>query len=491
MPDFRSLNTAKNRIPSISIDNYTFSHDKKSAGFKAVLNWSCENPNIRMFKIYKSVIGADLLKKDYSVDELTMSRLTEKRSFPLDNKILYDKNFFTKNKSVNLKTSSESYSQVYKDSSTSVFFEVGFVRADNSRRYSFVDRNVKFGESYYYQITGITNDLRETPKTKPVLVSAELPSNPPPPDVVQMKITAEGILMTMGNSKSGSTIRGYEVYRLNKKTKKYEFIFFVEKKEICDFVSFIDSPDQLGEMEHYKIFSVDIFNAKSISARKERIIFDTIFEKKRKSENPKFVITKDKNFVVLKIYNTGSRFFRVERRDVWKNETGFSLKSKNGIFWNSTNYIGKNDEFVEFFDYSAMSGKDYQYKISNLEDLGDVGGFVITPTITIEEGLNYSSFDEDREAEDEEVVLEGLRVSVRDKKRSPCLLSVKWNYSGGESNFFKLVFTSGQDNEIEIDSSLSEVLLELEKGKEYSFDFKVCSDDGKVLMNKKGNSVKT
>lgn len=491
MPDFRSLNTTNSRLSSISIDSYSFVHDAKSGGFKASLKWFCEDKRVRLFKIYKSVLGADLLKRNYKVDELALSRLTEKKSFALENKILYDKNAFTKNKSIDLTSNGDSHRQSYKDSSTSVFFQVAFIRSNNTGEYTFVDRNVKFGESYYYQIVGVVNDLRETPKTKPVLVTAELPSAPPPPDVVTTKITSEGILMTIGNRNHGSMIQGYEIHRLNKKTKKYELVFFVVKKEISDFVNFIDSPDELGFEEHYKIFSVNIFGTKSISSKKMSVIFDTIFEKKRETEIPKFELFKEENSLKIRIYNTNSRFFKVERKDLSRNEQKFSLKSKNGIFWNQSNYFDINKEYIDFIDLSVRENENYQYKITNIENLGDDGGFVITPSIKFEEGLKYKSYDEDPESKNKNASLTDLQVFVKDRKRNPSLVYLRWNHSGEDSNYFKLKFTSGMSENLEIDGSLSEVLIELDKGKEYSFDFCVFSEDGELVLDKKGNSLKT
>jgi len=491
MPDFRSLNPTNTKLPSIAIDSYDFYHDPIAGGFKSKLRWTATDPRIKVFRVFRAKIGADMLKKNYKVDELTLSRYTQKKSFPLYGKILYDKNSFSKNKSVDLKTDSTAHTQTYQDSSTVNYFQVGSVRSNKSGDYSFVDSNVKFGESYYYQIQGILSDLRTTSLSKPALISGEVFDYPDHPDFTSLKVSSDGILMTIGNTNGGSKIRGYEIYRENSDTKKYEFIFFVEKKQIDDFVCFIDGPEKIGTLIKYKIFSVDLFGNKSINSKRREIFFDTIFEKKRDTEIPKVRIFRDQNYTIVRVYKSETfKFFNIKRKDVWLNESGFSFKTKNGISWQGTIGFSENTDYTDFIDPTSHEGKIYQYKISSLERTGEEGGLFISPAIQIDSSLDYYSFDRTELKEKNELKFENFSFTIKDRKRERGLLSLKWTHSLPESFYFKIVFTSGKKDVIYVDSMLSEVFLQVEKGKEYSFDFFVMTEKDVVAFEKKGNSFK-
>lgn len=488
MSDFRSLNNFNSRLSNLTIDSYTFRHDPKTGKFKVSINWECLDANVRVFRIFKAKVGADLLKKDYKVDEVALSRLTQNKSFAVENKILYDKNFFTKNRSVDLKTDSNIYSQLYKDSSTLNYFHVHSVRSNSFRKYSFVDENVKFGESYFYQIVGIMNDFRQTPTTKPVLVTCELTENCDPPEILNLKVITEGILFTIGNPKQGSKIKGYEIYKFNNKTNKYEFLFFVEKKAIEDFVCFIDSPEEVGQLIKYKVFSIDLFGNRSLNSKKTSIVFDTIFEKKRQTQIPKARIFRDENVTKIRVYKSeNSSFFNVKRKDLWLNEKQYSFKSKNGIFWDGSIFL--NEEYFDFVDSTAFENKDYQYKISFFEKTGEEGAFFESPSLTISKDLNYFSFDESLEKEKTQIKLVDFSFFVRDKKRSPALVSFSFRHEPSEEDLvYKLSFP---DKDIVIDPLNDNVVLELEKNKEHKFDFFIMSaEDGQILIERKGNNIK-
>lgn len=487
MSDFRSLNNFNSRLSNLTIDSYAFHHNPKTGKFKVSLNWESVDPNVRVFRIFKAKVGADLLKKDYKVDEVTLSRLTQNKSFSIENKILYDKNFFVKNKSVDLKSDSNIHSQLYKDSSTLNYFHVHSVRSNSFGKYSFVDENVKFGESYFYQIVGIMNDFRQTPATKPVLVTCELTENYDAPEVLNVKIITEGILFTIGNPKQGSKIKGYEIYKFNNKTDKYEFLFFVEKKAIEDFVCFIDSPEEVGQLVKYKVFSVDLFGNRSLNSKKTSIVFDTIFEKKRQTQTPKVAIFRDENVTKIRVYKSeNSTFFNVKRKDLWLNEKQYSFKSKNGIFWDGSIFL--SGEYFDFVDSTAFENKDYQYKISFFEKTGEEGASFESPSLTISKDLNYFSFDESLKKEETEVKLKDFSFFVRDKKRSPALVSFSFRHeSNKEDLMYKLSFS---DRDILIDPLNSDVVLEFEKNKEYKFDFFVVSENGQILIERKGNNIK-
>ena len=226
MPDNRSLNPYKKFYPAPEIQSYKIISDKCFRGFRNEIVWTHSDKSTRIFRIYRAKIGAVATKKKYTIDNLALQRLTQLKSYDLPNKTLYDKSLFVQNSKVSFAQSDTTrHDQVGSDPTTFVYKEVGYVRANKTKSFKFIDRDVKFGQTYSYVITGLNNFLRESQKSQPLIVTTELVEMTPLLTYLSGCTIPEGILLRMGSDK-GDQVRGFEVFRLDEETKRFEKIFF-------------------------------------------------------------------------------------------------------------------------------------------------------------------------------------------------------------------------------------------------------------------------
>lgn len=463
MPDYRSLSLQKVPLKPISFSGYKVVHNSKSRGFKVVLEWEYDDRSVMLFRVFKAKVGADLLKKDYEVDNLTLQRYTQKKGYPLENKILYDKNLFVENNSVKFKSESTAFKQKSMDSSTVSYSFFKSTRRHPSGKYKMTDYDVKFGETYYYQIFGVSNDLREVQQLKPLLVTIEDFSTVQPPEVVKHKITPEGISFCVGNTDQGEKIRAYDFFVKTEDEEEYSFLFRAEKNEIGDFVNFIHGPEEIYKKYSYKIFSVNLFNEKSLHSTEYQVYYNPI-SKRNLPSTPKVEILRDGNalkILVYKIENCPS--FSIKRRDVSLYEKGFSLKTRNGIFWDSTIQF-KEQEFVEFIDFSVDDNLLYQYQIEFLGPAYTKDRVYVSPILSNSEGLFISNFEK-KEKEDEKLCSMGpVDVSIKDKKRSPAIVRFDWT-NQGSFDFYEFDFLDYK--KVKIDGIYNNAILEFPVGKKF------------------------
>lgn len=490
MADFRSLNPYKKRLITPKISTFRVRKQDKG-GFKNEIFWQYPaDSSVRVFRVYRAKVGAALTKREYKIDELTLQRLTSKIS-PVSTKLLYDKDKFVQNSKLKiLNTSKGRYEQKEKDPTTYNFKQVGTVIADRSGTYKYTDTAVKFGQSYAYAISGIGDFFRETDESQPVIVTTEIIEETPEPSDLKLSPVPGGILMTMW-SKNGSQIREFEIYKRNSVTQKFEYLDTVSKKENSNIVSYIDAPERLRERLVYRVYSVDLFGKKSLTS-KEASIFYSPISNKPEGDPPQVQISQDSTAIKIEVNKDPAAFgFKVERRDVWIHEQGFSRKTKNGETWQGVFSFSKDSDSEVFFDTAVKRGRIYQYRITLVSKMGLDISYYISPIFRYgdEESFKSREFLEESARESEDPKIESFNVRIRDKKRRPQLIEMNWHISGGA--WSHLVIHYNEESFV-VDSIHDKIYsTKFKPGRKYILKVDLFDEDKELKDSREGIVVNT
>lgn len=478
MPDFRTLKRKK--ILDIPIiESYRINRDLRFYGFNVSISWRYSS-QAAAFRIYKAKRGSTTLKRNYLISNLALTRFASIKNFPLNNTILYNKAVFGQNSKVKFeKSDSNRFDTAKTDLTTYNFREIKMIRANNNGFYTFVDRNVKFGESYAYVITALGSDFIESGKSNPVIVDVEDIIHPHAPDYFSAKRSNLGILLTIGASDKDDDVVAFDVYKRKKGEIKYEFFDQVKKEKKERFINYLDTSVFPGFVYEYKVYSIDLFGNISYEAKYDQEIFDVLVERKGDIPFPETEIKFNNNAVYISVFKNHKNIIGaiIERQDVWQFEKGFTQKTNNGNKWQRIVFFGENGE-AEQIDLSAKIGRIYRYRISTIKPNGQIASYFITPYLKIKEGILFSNKTNRSNEESSKISIRNFDVEIEEKKRIPPLVKLSWQIDGN----WDYLIIKYEDKNIRVDNIHTSIILNnLEKGKKYIFSIEVKNLNGDTL----------
>lgn len=454
-------------------------------GFKVDLSWryqSDKSTDIIGFKIYKANLAKPMLQKNYIIDQRALEKTSKNNNFNLNN-LLYNKSLFSQNSKVKFENSnSEKYNKT-EGPLSEYSYQFIFFRPVNKERdkndYSFSDKNIKFGESYIYYISAVTNSLKETSPV-PILVNAEVLQYPDKPEYISSSETDDGILLIFGN-KSLQNISEYLIFKKSTDDQNY---FLADKIEAnTNFHYYTDINIYPKKTYSYKIFTKDIWGNVSLTAAETTRAFGytplfTSIENK-----PLVSIVSDNNLFVFRIKNGNPKSvksIKIERRDDWRFERSFSVKVDENSTNNSFHFFDSS-EFVNFTDKLVYKDRAYSYKITCYNSSGFPICYILTPPLKI--GDSYRNFSENSKD-----IAPGkfsyFDIEVINKNERPAKVKFSWKINGDWS----YLLIKDEKREIKIDSFHNFAIIDFDGGVKYSLTAEVFlnskktdSRDGMVL----------
>ncbi len=463
MTDIRSNSQKRNVLPAVSIKNYEIIVDK-SLGFNVKLNWEYQNNNVVLFKVYKKKLQKSLLDKDFVIGQAALERTTGNQTRTSVNTVLYNKNFYVQNSKVKIENTSINHTQIETNLADGAYKEIGIVKySNNNGRYTFFDKDTRFGESVIYYITAISRNLKETAPELLRINIQEL-STPPFPQNLSILEKDAGLLLTFGNKKS-QNITSYVLYK--KSNQERDFSFLAEVKNDNDTIFFYDTEVLPKKVYNYRVYSKDMFgNISTTSAEKTGVfnynILTDIFLK------PKFYVDRQDDFLKIKIVNQYPNDIigaRIERKDLWRFEKSYSIKEYNNIPWDNIFYF--NDNVIEFIDKTTQKDREYSYKITCFGKNHFPKTYTFSPAIKV--GETYK--------EEEDFIFDYVAPSITlidstviNNKQNPSFIKFKFLIDGDWSY---LNCKINNEKTIKIDSLHDEVFIPIEDDRKNSVIFEL------------------
>lgn len=486
------------------IGRFSIERDSAFIGYNAKLRWVYDNKSIIGFKVWKSISPKVLLRKNYLISQNALERTTGLKSRDAQGTTLYNKAYFSQNSKVTFFNSETSrydkQDEVDEVQESAKFVEVGFVEKNNSGEYEFIDKRVKFGETYYYCLTAVSLDFFETDPSDTVEVSIEDTRHPDPPTSVSGVSSGQSITIFIKNNKSLEDIQKYEIYRREDDESTYALLGHITADN--DDVSFVDSTVLPGIRYYYKVYSVDFYENKSFFSEPLEVVHYGNYPLKADSKFPDFdVLVSDGTIIINGIKNHPNTIgHKIERQDSWRFEQGFNLKSYNGISWQNL-YKFDNSGSYEFIDRSVSQGRSYRYRVTCIDKNGHQSKNFITPHIEAVNGTSLS-FRDDKQLNIEEVNIVNFSAEVEDKKEVPLFVKIQWEISGNWSYLLieiEKISTSGEEIEeserikiVKIDNIHNSIFYEgLQEGSTYYLRMRVFDiDDDLVATTDQDTEVK-
>lgn len=489
MPDYSSFKPTRTLSAPSNI-NYSVERDIRFYGFRIKLNWEHLDRRVKIFRIFKARIKENILNKNYTISNLALERLTPVKSFPINNKILYDKHVFVRNEKVDFVDGSETVP--FRDSGkteTYDYLETATIAANSNQVYEFIDKNIKFGETYSYIISGIANGFRETQKSAPITITVEDIVSPNKPVYFKAENIGSGILLTAVCDIDEDVV-GFDLYRKRQDESESIYLDRIIKRDKSKQIVYFDELVSPGFEYEYKIFSVDFFENKSNEGLISNVIFDTNFTSKGNTPIPEITVKEDSQKILIEVIKNHKDIAgaRIERQDVWRFEKGFSIKTNNGASW--PGLIDFNEEGkITFIDISAKKDRIYRYKVSLFKKNSVQTSDYVTPNLKIEEGLFFSSNKKQEEIIKEKAKFNSFSIETINKKSNKPIIKLKWNINNHNWDYIFIRFDNGQ--ELKIDNIHNEIYYDkLEKGKMYKIDAFLCDGDEIIQDSRRGAIIK-
>lgn len=477
MSDIRSR--AKNAFTKpVSTINFEVVRDIAFRGFYVKINWDYdvnEFPDVVAFKVYKAVMPKPKLKKDYVISQKTLEKTSAIKSNP-SNSQLYNKSVFSQNSKVKFEISNSSqHDKTEGNLSEYSFSSVSVLRANkNSKLYSFADRNVKFGESYMYYVTALSNNFKET-NPSPILVNVESLAPPNPPAYFSVTQTDIGLLLIFGSTKSNDVSK-FRVYK--REDSEPFFQELIEMDAGGDMQHFIDSEIFPKKNYVYRVYSEDIFGNISLVGNEKTGMF-TLFPSTTTNLEFQPSIQIDKfegsDFVRIRVRNERPdkvSSVRIERRDDWLFEQKFEIKSYDDKPWPNNHFFNEN-QVVDFIDRTTSVGRVYSYRVTAFNKVGIPVSYFVTSPMTVGEIKGVLNVQSPKFVQPKIISFD---IEPVNSKQNPVFVKCSWKLSG---NWSYLLIDTG-DGEVRIDNLHSEVFLNnFKPGRRYELSVKLFGPDNK------------
>lgn len=425
-----STNDPRPSTPEIL--SFKIERDSGFAGYRVRFRWVSDvDPNqIIGFKIWKANSSRVMLDKKYEISQASLERLTSIKSFHTPNNVLFNKMFFSQNSKVTFFDSNSTRFDKPNETtefSQLKFVEIDFIKEELDGLYEYKDRNVKFGETYYYSISLVTKNLEETQRAEPIQINIEDLEIPDAPKF-SVEESATGALINIYTNTKAEDVTAFLVYKRREDEKHFEKV--VRLSAEGNVVNFIDSKIIPGKKYFYKVYSVDFFENISYYSEEQSFIFGSIFSSKKGTQFPTLTITaeSDSSTIEIKNLDDGIIGYRIERRDVWKFDKNFEIKTYNQIPWPSINFFNEENKII-LVDRTVKSQRAYSYRITGIRKNGSLANFWVTPSLKISDDLSYSS-KLAPENKDKNLLLKSFSINIIDERQSPIYSKVSWNFEG-------------------------------------------------------------
>lgn len=475
MTDIRSQ-ARKIAVKNVNDLTFEVKRDLVFTGFKIKLSWSYDvrqYPGVIGFRIYKAVLPQPRLKKNYMISQRALEKTTGLNSFSVKSNILYNKSLFSQNSKVKFENSnSTQHNKTEGFLSNYSYISLHLIRPDfNKTSYTFEDRSIKFGESYSYYVTALTTDLRETTPV-PVMVNVESLAHPPPPSVFQVSESDRGILLIMGNNEDRNIVR-FKVFKREDSEKN--FVLLADIDNNTENVFFLDTEIIPKKHYVYRVYSEDIFGTLSLYGIEKIGTFRYIPIMTNIEYQPSVQIDGDAiNGVRIRIRSERPdkiHSVRIERRDDWRFERKFEVKTYNNMPWENNHFFV--DGQVDFTDKTALANRAFSYRITGFNKAGFAISYFVTPPMI--PGEIHGLLNEQKpKGETPRIV--SFDMDVVNSKQNPVFVKCSWKISGDWSY---LLLNTGE-KQIRIDNLHESAFLgDFTQGRRYSMSVEVFGLDGK------------
>lgn len=491
----------KPQIPSINA--YKIERDVKFLGYKVRLAWTSDfdQSKILGFKIWKSNSPVVMLDKEYVITQASLERLTGIKTFYAQNNVLYNKIFFSQNSKVKFfDSNSNRFDKINEEENLLKlqFSQIDFVDKNEEGLYEFTDKNVKFGETYYYAISLVTTSFFETSTSAPVRINIEDLEFPDPPKFEISESPNGAILFISTNVKSEDVV-SFDVYRREENEETFEKVANVLSEG--NNVSFIDSTTIPGKKYYYKVYSVDFFGNVSRYSNEKFFTFDSIFSSKKDSLFPSFKISSRDGVFYINLYKNSEDIvgYKIERKDVWKFDNGYEIKEYNYIPWPNVNFFDQNG-IVEFIDRGVSKGRTYSYRVTSVRKNGVSATYWVTPPLEVSDEIMYEA-NIKAQIPEPDVFMSNFSIDILDSKQFPIYAKLEWETTGNWTHgiiYIEKYYGSNNSESIEtlpgirVDSIHKFIYLDnLEDGYNYNITMNLFDkDDNLVFRISDENSIK-
>lgn len=442
MPSPATIKLFRSRraVTTPQIGSFEIIQNSAFIGYRTKIKWKYDDPNIVGFRIWRAVSPKVSLKKNYLVPQKALERLTGLKSFHSRNSALYNKQFFSENSKVKFfQSKSTRYTKPdeTEEVETFRFQQVGFVKKNRylvggkrSSLYQFTDRRIKFGETYLYVISAITTGMFESKKSRSVTVRVEDLLYPDAPKGVKLSVVGSSIVVNIDVRTEAKDVAGFSIYRKEDNEKNFIKVADINADEL-NIVNWIDQSVIPGKAYTYKVYSKDFYGNLSFSAPEHRIRYDAIgFVRKGDAPLPEFDLKIDTGKVVFTGRKNSDEIvgYRIERKDVWRFEEKFEIKSFGGISWPNVNLFDESGS-VELVDRSVTSGRVYQYRVTSIKKNSSDATFSFTPQIRIQDGFKFPEEKKAKE-DDKKTDLLYFNTSIESVKQKPIFTKISWAIKG-------------------------------------------------------------
>jgi hypothetical protein len=473
MPDVRS---SKDVLDLLPITDLKYEVEiNASYGFRVNLNWTYGslNPKVIGFKVYKTILSKNLLNKKFSISQKTLEATTFSPNPKATANILYDKSAFLQTDKVKIENSnSDSYNKV---ESESLFQSITFVNYNKNFSvvdYSFVDKNVKFGESYSYYVTAVSDSLKETIPV-PINVNVEFLKHPQPPDHLSSSETNQGILLVFGN-KTKANISEYLIFRKISGEENFVLLDVVDSN--FQFTYYTDLSIEPKVLYVYRVYSKDIWGNVSLDSKETERSFSYTPRFTSKFNEPvvNFEPYSDGMSIKIETDNPKIKSVRIERRDDWRFEKGFEIKSFDEVPWqNNYMFVGSSlQRSVLFVDKGFELNRVYSYKFTCFDLFGHALNYFIKPYISRDDMFEKKSLKSS--------VLSRSKISFFkfepvNRSQKEVFVKFSWSVVGNWS----YILVNNGEREFKIENIHSKVFLNgFSAGKKYQISASLFDDKG-------------
>lgn len=433
--EFLKPSNNQERPATPEILSYKVDRDNSFLGYKVRFRWvhDFDPSKIIGFKIWKANSSQVLLDKTYDISQSALEKLTAIKSFYAPNNALYNKCFISQNSKVKFFNSeSDRYDKVNETEEYSglEFKQIDFIKEEQDGLYEYLDKNVKFGETYYYAVSLMTKDLYETDYSHPIKINIEDLESPDSP-FFKISETASGALIFVSTNTIAEDVSFFRVYRRSE--TETDFSKISEIKSEGNFINFVDGTLVPGKKYYYKVHSVDFFGNESYFSEQIEFVLSSIFPSKKGTSFPKVTITSKNSVAYIEIEKTAdeTQGCRVERRDTWRQEVGFENKKYNQVPWPNVNFFDQNNK-ISLIDNTVSRNRSYSYRVTAFKKNGSIANYWITPPLEISDELNYSANFEDVQTP-QPVSLNSFQIDILDERQSPIYSRISWDIEGSWS----------------------------------------------------------
>jgi hypothetical protein len=475
MSDIRSQ---ARKVIAKNVDTLRFEVKRNNitSGFSVKLSWNYDvrqYPGVVGFRIYKATMSQPKLRKDYVITQKALEKTSAVKSFSTQSNILYNKSLFSQNSKVKFATSNSTQHDKAEGSLSNYnYVSLNIIRPDFMKTdYSFDDRNIKFGETYSYYITALTSDFRETTPV-PVFVNVESLLHPLPPSVFQVSENDRGILLIVGNNQDRN-IAKFKVFKREDSEKNFELLADLENNS--EMVYFVDLDIFPKKHYVYRVYSEDIFGTLSLYGEERIASFKYVPYTTNIEYQPSIQIDGDSiNGIRIRIRNERPdkvSSVRIERKDNWKFDTMFEVKSYNAVPW-PNNHLFENG-VIDFTDKTVSANRAYTYRITSFNKVGSPVSYFMTPPMApgdVHGVLNNQS------PVSEKPRIASFDMDVVSGRQNPVFVKCSWSINGDWSY---LLLNNGE-KKIKIDNLHKSVFLgDFSAGKRYNITIEVYDLDNK------------